>query len=229
MKKKTIVIHSGGMDSSLCLALAIQEFGKDSTLSLSFNYQQRHEAEMEQAKKICRDWGVEHVTIAIDCLKDVVPSALTDKSITIEHKTGCSPNTMVVGRNGLMVHLAGMYAYEIGAHSLYMGVMELEEANSGYRDCNRKYMDLHENALRIDLNSPHFQIRTPLIKMTKKETMNAANQLGVLHYLLEETITCYEGIRFWGCRKCPSCLLRNRGLIEFMQENPKFQFPFCYT
>jgi len=228
MQKKAIVIHSGGMDSSLCLALALKEFGPAQTVSLSFSYQQRHEVELNQAKKICRDWGVDHAVISIESLKKVTASALMNRTIEIEKQEGLPPNTMVIGRNGLMAHLAGMYAYDLGAECLYMGVMELEGANSGYRDCSRKYMDLHETLLRIDLDRPLFHIRTPLIRMTKKETMELAHELGLLSYLLEETITCYEGIPFWGCKRCPACFLRNQGIKEFTDENPHFKLPLPY-
>jgi len=82
-----------------------------------------------------------------------------------------------------------------------MGVLELEEANFGYRDCSRSYMDRIEEILKIDLNDPHFEIYTPLIFMTKKETMYLGYELGVLEYLLEESITCYEGLRRKGCER----------------------------
>lgn len=224
MKKKAIVVHSGGMDSSLCLALAIREFGNSNVLSLSFNYNQRHSPELIQAAKICRDWHVDHIEINIDCLNQITDNALTNKQIHIEHKDNQPPNTLVLGRNGLMAHLAGIHADSIGAHCIYMGIMELEGANAGYRDCSRRYMDLQQEILRIDLDNKHFEIRTPLIRMTKKETMDLAYKLNILNYLLEETITCYEGVRYQGCKACPACLLRNQGIQEFCNENPSFQF-----
>ena len=141
--------------------------------------------------------------------------ALTDSSIPIEHLPGEAPNTLVVGRNGLMARLAAIHAHHLGAGSIVMGVMELEGANSGYRDCSRAYMDKMQEILRLDLDNPHFTIRTPLVKMTKRETMELADSLGVLEYLLENTISCYEGLFGRGCGRCPACLLRNEGIDAF--------------
>ena len=226
MKKKAIVVHSGGMDSSLCLALAVQEFGANNVISLSFTYNQRHSEELDRARKISDYFKVDHVELDLTCLSKITDSALIGKNQKIEHKKGETPNTLVVGRNGLMARLAGIHAHSLGAHCIYMGVMELEEANSGYRDCSRAYMDLIEAALRMDFNDAHFEIRTPLVKMNKKETMELGHKLGVLEFLLENTITCYEGIEKEGCLKCPACKLRNQGLKIFSLENPNFKYSY---
>lgn len=218
MKKKAIVIHSGGMDSSICLALAIKEFGKDEVLSLSFSYQQRHSNELQQAALICQTWQVDHAVIQIDALKELTDNALMNKGMLIEHSEGKAPNTLVIGRNGLMARLGAIHADHIGANCIYMGVMGLEGANSGYRDCSREYMDLKEEILRLDLGNPSFEIRTPLVHMTKKETLGVADKLGVLDFLLEETISCYEGISKQGCKVCPACILRNQGIAEYRQK-----------
>lgn len=226
MKKQTIVVHSGGMDSSLCLALAIKEFGAPNVLSLSFNYDQRHSLELQKAKEISGHFGVDHVEVNLKCLNQVTESALTNKDQKIEHQAGEAPNTLVVGRNGLMARLAGIHAHSLGAKCIYVGIMELEEANSGYRDCSRNYINLIEAALQMDFADPKFEIRTPLVKMTKKQTMEVGYELGVLEYLLENTITCYEGIPKAGCLKCPACKLRNQGLKIFSLEHPDFKYSY---
>src|SRR4051794_26403640 len=101
-KYATIVVHSGGMDSSLCLAQAIQEFGKSNVLSVSFSYQQRHSIELERAALVCLHWGVSHTVLDISCLSQITDNALTRHSMDIVHLPGEAPNTLVVGRNGLM-------------------------------------------------------------------------------------------------------------------------------
>ena len=224
MNNRAIVVHSGGMDSSLCLALAIKNHGKENVISLSFTYGQRHELEIEQAKKICADWGVEHKIINIDCLQKITNSALLDKDTTIKHDK--VPNTLVSGRNGLMARIAAIHADSLGIDKVYMGVIEVEEANSGYRDCSRQYMDIVQKALRMDFDNHEFQIVTPLVFMTKVETMQLGYDLRVLEYLLEETITCYEGIAKKGCMKCPACKLRNEGILEFIARKPRFTFSY---
>jgi len=224
--KKTIVIHSGGLDSSLCLALAIKAFGKESVLSLSFSYHQRHSYELQQAKKIAQDWGVDHTILTIECLHHITDNALTNHGMAIEHVTNQAPNTLVLGRNGLMARLGAIHAESLGAHSLYMGVIEVEGSNSGYRDCSRAYMDLKQQILRLDLDDPTFEIRTPLVYLSKKQIMETAHQMSILEYLLKETISCYEGMPHKGCLKCPACVLRNEGLRQFLAENPHFHAPY---
>ena len=217
MKKQAIVVHSGGMDSSLCLGIAVREFGAANVLALSFDYGQRHRVELTQAKKIADYFKVDHAILKLDCLHEITDNALT-RSMEITH-TGSTPNTLVAGRNGLFARLAGIHAYGLKAKVIYLGIMELEVANSGYRDCSREYMDLVQAALRMDFAQNDFEIRTPLVSMTKNESMVVGKGLGVLEFLLEETITCYEGLKHQGCKKCPACQLRNAGLEEFLKSN----------
>lgn len=226
MKKKAVVVHSGGMDSSLCLALAVKDFGAENVLSVSFTYNQRHSIELTRATEISKHFNVDHVQLDLSCLSQITSSALIGNSEKIEHKAGEAPNTLVTGRNGLMARVAAIHANSLGAHCIYMGVMELEGANSGYRDCSRKYMDIIQSALRIDFDDQNFEIRTPLVLMNKKETMSLGYDLGVLEYLLETTVTCYEGIPKEGCMKCPACKLRNTGLKIFSLEHPELKFSY---
>ncbi len=220
--KQAIVLHSGGMDSSICLALAIRDFGRENVLSLSFCYHQRHSPELIQAQQICRAWNVDHKELDLEFLAQITDNALTNPQLTIQHLENQPPNSLVIGRNGLMAQIAGIQAHQLGARRLYLGVIELDSANSGYRDCSRVYMDLVQSLLKIDLAEPDFEIRTPLINMSKKETLIWAHKLGILEYLLQETITCYEGLPHYGCQICPACRLRNEGLRQFLVENPDF-------
>lgn len=219
--KKTIVIHSGGMDSSICLALAIQEFGKDSVLSLTFNYNQRHSPEIQQAQKICEDWNVDHTIIDIRCLKAITDNALINPNLAIEEYEYKPPNTLVLGRNGLMARLGAIHADYLGVNSIYMGIIGVDGNFAGYRDCSREYVNLKQQILRMDLGNPHFEIRTPLVLLTKKETLVLAYRLRILEYLLQNTITCYDGLPLQGCRVCPACKLRNNGIQEFAEEYPE--------
>lgn len=226
IQKDALVIHSGGMDSSICLALAAREFGENKVLSLSFSYSQRHRIELEKAEKICKEWNIDHITLSLDCLEKITENALLHHHIPIFKETDKPPNTLVLGRNGLMARLGAIHAHSLGARCIYLGIIEVEGSNSGYRDCTRKYMDLMQEILRIDLDDQNFEIRTPLVKMTKKETLEVAYKLGILEFLLLETITCYEGIPYLGCKKCPSCILRNEGLAEFQREHPELVLPY---
>lgn len=226
LSKKAIVVYSGGMDSSICLALAKEQHGTENVLAMSFTYGQRHSTELDAAKKICAEWGIDHKIINLDCLQEITTNALTNKDIPIEHKEGNPPNTLVVGRNGLMARIAGIHAESVGANEVYMGVIEVDGSNSGYRDCSRKYMDIIQAGLRFDIGSSNFEIKTPIVYMSKKQTMELAYQMGILHYLLDNTVTCYEGVPGYGCGKCPSCELRNTGLKEFLAEHSDFTFSY---
>jgi 7-cyano-7-deazaguanine synthase len=205
---KAIVIHSGGMDSSICLALAARTFSPQDVLSLSFSYDQRHNSELQAAQKISQDWGIEHRTITVDVLRQVTDNALMNATQNIN---SCA-DTMVLGRNGLMARLGAIYAHHLNASIIYMGVMELEVE---YRDCSRHYMDLMQQVLRLDLADPTFEIRTPLVFLTKAQSLALADDLGILDYLLENTVTCYRGIPATGCTTCPACQLRNKGIEEY--------------
>ena len=220
------MVHSGGMDSSLCLALAVQEFGAERVLAMSFRYGQRHSVELQQAEKICWHFSVDRVELNIDCLGEITRNALMNAQAHITHDADGEPNTLVVGRNGLMARLAAIHADHLGAECIYMGVIEVESANSGYRDCSRDYMDRLQDLLRDDLGNPRFAIRTPLVKMTKAQTMELGNDLGVLAYLLENTVTCYRGVLKLGCQDCPACDLRNQGILEFSAHYPNVALPY---
>ena len=223
---ETIVVHSGGMDSSLCLALAVRDFGQEHVLSLGFDYGQRHDIELERARQIAKWFGVLRYEVDLGFYSSLTKNALMDASIPIRHVEGEGPNTLVVGRNGLMVRLAAILAGQIGAASVYVGVIGVDGANSGYRDCSREYMDLVQAALRLDLADDSFEIRTPLVEMTKKETMELGYELGCLEFLLETTVTCYRGVPLAGCGECPACNLRNAGIRDFIEDRPEVRVPW---
>lgn len=225
-RKKAIVVHSGGMDSSTCLFIAIKEHGAENILSLTFSYGQRNSTELERAEAMCRKSGVDHVVLDISCLSEITENSLTRHDLAFAWvPEQNAPNSLVTGRNGLMARIAAIHANHIGAREIFMGIMELEKKN-GYRDCSRVYMDKMEDILRIDLADPEFKIRTPLVDLTKAQAMALADDLGVLPYLLETTVTCYEGLDKQGCGGCPSCHLRNEGIREFLEKNPGFEFSF---
>lgn len=226
MQKTAVVAHSGGMDSSLCLALAVQEHGPEQVLAFNVDYGQRHSQEVVHAKKICEHFGVDYFNLSIEFLSKITTNALMDKTLEMLHEQGKPPNTLVLGRNGLIARLAAIFADGYGVKQVYMGVIEVESANSGYRDCTRHYMDLMQDILRLDLGRTDFEITTPLIYMTKADTLELGFQLGVLDYLLENTISCYQGVTKAGCRQCPACVLRNEGIREFQQRRPDFCLPY---
>lgn len=226
--KHAVVVLSGGMDSAICLALCVKNFGANHTSAITFDYGQRHQTEKISAKKIASYFKVDQVTIDLPFFSQLTTNALLDHQTPLnENKnTTLLPNTLVIGRNGLFARLGAIYAHNIKASHLFLGVLGLEAANSGYLDCSRKYFDLMEKILRIDLGTDDFWIHTPLVDMTKKQTLDLAAELNALEFILENSITCYEGVAEFGCGKCAACNLRNIGISEYLHSNPNFQFKY---
>lgn len=213
---KAVVIHSGGLDSSVCLALMVRQYGAEQVVSLTFAYGQRHQTEIAQAAKICRDWGVVHRVEVFDLLGRLAHSALIDDSQPLRGpKEDLVSSTMVLGRNGILAQLGALYAYTVGAHEVVLGIMEREGEEVGYRDCSRVYMDLIQTVIRIDLADPSFLVTTPVVYLDKAGVWAKAHELGLLEYLLHNTISCYAGLLHPGCGRCPACQQRLKGLHKF--------------
>jgi 7-cyano-7-deazaguanine synthase len=144
----------------------------------------------------------------------------------LPHQPAQVPSRFVPGRNGLLLQLASMIAWQVSAETLYLGVLGLESERSGYPDCTREYIDLQEKSFQLDYFNPQFRVIAPLIHLTKQQSYVFAQQWNCLEYLLEETITCYEGIAKNGCKRCPACQLRNHSLREYLKDKPEVQFSY---
>jgi len=215
MSKKTLIIFSGGQDSTTCLIQAIQKYGSENVVALSFIYGQRHEIELEKAAWIANDLGVEHHTLDATVMSKVTTNALMDASKPIEEAgTEDYPNTFVDGRNALFLLLAGIFAKSKDIKNIVMGVCETDF--SGYPDCR----DVFVKSMNVTMNLAmdyNFNVETPLMYLTKAETWELADQMGYLDYIQEHTHTCYLGVP-GGCGQCPSCKLRNSGLEEYLNK-----------
>lgn len=214
MKEKAVVVFSGGQDSTTCLFWALKKF--DEVIAVTFNYNQRHSLEIECAKNIAKDLGVEHHILDMELLNQLAPNALTRKDIKIEKCEGDDfPSTYVEGRNMLFLTFAGVLAKVKGAKHIVTGVCETDF--SGYPDCK----DVFIKSLNVTLNlamDHEFVIHTPLMWLDKAETWGMADNYGKLNYIREKTLTCYNGVIGDGCKDCPSCVLRNDGLEKYLQE-----------
>ena len=209
-----LVLHSGGMDSSICLLLAALKFGRDRVISVGFRYHQRHSSELEAASSIAAHYGIRREVIDLPRLPGWERSSLINGALAIDAIQSI-PNTFVPARNGLFLMMAAPFAQSAGAKVLYIGVIEREGAFSGYPDCHRSYIDAVQAVIRLDLSDPSFSVQTPLIQMSKAETLEVANSLGALEYLLDQTVSCYNGLPRMGCGTCPACHLRKQGIEEF--------------
>ncbi len=209
--EKAVVVFSGGQDSTTCLYWAIKHFKE--VEAVTFNYNQRHRLEIEVAESIARELMIKHTILDMSLLNQLAPNALTRDNIQIEQKDGELPTTFVDGRNLLFLSFAAILAKQSGARHIITGVCETDF--SGYPDCR----DVFIKSLNVTLNLAmdyQFVIHTPLMWLNKAETWKLADQLGVLDYIRNKTLTCYNGIIADGCGTCPACLLRKKGLDEYL-------------
>ncbi|WP_461676116.1 7-cyano-7-deazaguanine synthase QueC [Staphylococcus warneri] len=210
-QNKAIVVFSGGQDSTTCLFYAKKHF-KDVIL-VTFNYGQRHDAEIEVAKKIAQEQNVEHHILDMSLLSQLTPNALTQRDLKIEDTEDGIPNTFVPARNLLFLSFAGALAYQIKAKHIITGVCETDF--SGYPDCRDSFIKSMNVTLNLSMDRD-FVIHTPLMWLDKAQTWELADNLGVLNYIRENTLTCYNGIIGDGCGECPACQLRSRGLDQYL-------------
>ena len=212
--RKAIVIFSGGQDSTTCLIQAITEYGVENVEAISFQYGQRHAIELEKAKWIAQDLGVQQTLIDMSVIKAITHNALMDESVEIKKKGDDMPNTFVDGRNALFLLYAAIYAKGQGISDIITGVCETDF--SGYPDCR----DVFIKSMNVTLNLAmdyRFNLKTPLMYLNKAQTWQLADELGALDYIRRHTHTCYEGVED-GCGKCPSCILRDKGLAEYLAQ-----------
>jgi 7-cyano-7-deazaguanine synthase len=212
-KEKAVVVFSGGQDSTTCLFWALKQF--DEVEAVTFDYGQRHRLEIEVAASIAKELGVPHTVLDMSLINQLAPNALTRSDIAIEQNEGQLPSTFVDGRNLLFLSFAAVLAKQKGARHLVTGVCETDF--SGYPDCR----DIFIKSLNVTLNLAmdyQFVIHTPLMWLTKAQTWKLADELGAFEFVRTKTLTCYNGIIADGCGECPACVLRRRGLEEYMKE-----------
>lgn len=207
-----LVVFSGGQDSTTCLFWALQKFGK--VAAVTFNYNQRHAAEIECAKKIAGELEIEHTVLDMSLLNQLAPNALTRDNIDITAgEPGGLPSTFVDGRNLLFLSFAAVAAKQRGMRHIVTGVCETDF--SGYPDCRDVFIKSLNVTLNLAMEYP-FVIHTPLMWINKAQTWEMADRLGRLDYVRTKTLTCYNGKKGDGCGQCPACLLRNNGLEEYL-------------
>ena len=216
MKKRAVVLVSGGLDSTTCIAIA-QDIGFE-VFALTVNYGQHHNFELKAAKKIIEHYEIEnHSIIDID-LSQFGGSALTD-DIEIpkyrkEEQMLDIPATYVPARNTVFLSLALAWAETLEAYDIFIGVNALDY--SGYPDCRPEYISAYEKtanlATKAGVLGNKFKIHTPLINMTKSEIISTGIKLGVDYGM---TSTCYDPKPNGNpCGNCDACFLRLKGFDE---------------
>lgn len=209
---QAVVLHSGGQDSTTCLMWAIKKFKK--IFIISFDYGQRHKSELKAARAIARKLEIPYKVIKLPFIKDLTNNALTNSKLEIKVGNGL-PSTFVDGRNHMFLSVAAIYAKQMSIPNLVTGVCQTDY--SGYPDCRDDFIKSLEKTLRLAMEYP-FKIHTPLMRLTKAQSIKLMQKLGGLN-LLKYTHTCYEGSKP-ACGKCPACKLRLNGFKEAGIKDP---------
>jgi 7-cyano-7-deazaguanine synthase len=224
-----IVLFSGGQDSTVCLAWALERFARVETVG--FDYGQRHAVELavrprlrERLTELKPDWkarlGEDHL-ITLDALAAISDSALT-RETAIEIADNGLPTSFVPGRNLIFFSFAGALAYRRGARHIVAGMCETDY--SGYPDCRDDTVKAMQVVLTLGMDK-RVTIHTPLMWIDKAATFAMAEDLGgaaLLDLVVEDTHSCYLGDRTrrhdwgYGCGACPACKLRAQGFATFM-------------
>ncbi len=210
---RAVVLLSGGMDSATCLAIA-RRAGVD-CYGLSFDYGQRHAAEIDAASAVARSIGVAAHRILNLGLGELGGSALTDTRIKVPASpTDGIPSTYVPARNTVFLAIALGWAEIIEADEIYVGVNAIDY--SGYPDCRPEYIAAFQRM--ADLATPRgiqgnpVLIKTPLIDLTKAEIVRLGEELGVNFSL---TVSCYQADEHGqACGVCDACRLRRKGFED---------------
>ncbi|WP_273807585.1 MULTISPECIES: 7-cyano-7-deazaguanine synthase QueC [unclassified Pseudomonas] len=207
---KAVILLSGGLDSATIVAMAkAQGFA---CYTMSFDYGQRHRAELQAAERVARQLEVvEHKVIGLD-LNGIGGSALTDPDIAVPETPGEGiPVTYVPARNTVFLSLALGWAEVLGARHLFIGVNAVDY--SGYPDCRPEFVEAFERlanlATKAGVEGDSFKIEAPLQFLSKAQIVQAGSQLGVDYGL---TVSCYQADdEGKACGRCDSCRLRAEG------------------
>ncbi len=226
-----LVLFSGGQDSTVCLAWALEQY--DYVETVGFAYGQRHAVELDQRERILgvvRDrggtrgkLGDDHL-LALMALAQISDTALTRMSEIAYSESGL-PTTFVPGRNLLFLIYAAALGYRRGISTLVAGMCETDF--SGYPDCRNATIQTLAAAISLGFDKP-IKIETPLMYIDKAETWSLAEKIGgqaLIDLIIEESHTCYLGDRTqrhawgYGCGSCPACELRAKGWEKWQAAN----------
>lgn len=216
-KSKALVLFSGGQDSTTCLYWAKNKFSEVTALNIF--YGQRHHLETVCARKITELAQVPLVEIDLSSIfNQVTVSALLNKKENINEVSNITnlPASFVPGRNLLFLTVVSMYAYKNDISDIVTGVCQTDY--SGYPDCRSNTISSLNTALSLGMDYI-LRIHTPLMWLSKKDTVKLAQELPGCFSALAYSHTCYEGT-FPPCGQCPACKLRQKGFIEANEMDP---------
>ena len=215
---RSVVLLSGGMDSTLTAAIATRE--SDAVAAIHFNYRHRTERrELKAFNDVCDFFAItQRLIVDAEVIRQIGGSSLTDEAIPVTKADLYSnrvPSSYVPFRNGTFLAIATGWAEVIGAEKIYIGAVE--EDSSGYPDCRKVFFEAFEKALQLGTKpETSISIMTPLISMKKSEIVKRSIELGAP---LERTWSCYQSEDV-ACGECDSCALRLRGFAQAGTQDP---------
>lgn len=243
--KKVVVSLSGGLDSTTLLYLMVKKFGKENVYAVSFDYRQRHDIELTQAKKSTQKLGVTHKIIDIQFLGEIAKgvSAMVKGPVatpTMEDVLGePQPSTYMPNRNMILVSLTAAFAESVGADGLALGIQKIDSYS--YWDTTPEFYQAIENTLKLNRKRP-IQFIAPFLTLSKVEEIKLGQELGVDY---GETFTCYNPqidaekeiwfdepaggknskkiYHYVSCGVCPSCFERAQSFKKAGCSDPLFQ------
>lgn len=211
--KKAIILFSGGLDSTTCLALAKSQ-GFD-CYALSFDYGQKHSVELRAAKRIAEMFHAKHIILPVP-VGQFGGSALTDSTLAVPdfNNNPNIPITYVPARNTIFLSLALGLAESLQSRDIFIGISAVDY--SGYPDCRPEYIaafqQLANLATKAGVEEGNIKIHAPLVHLSKAETIQLGLSLGVNY---AHTVSCYKANNEGhACGKCDSCALRKKGFKE---------------
>ncbi len=222
---KTMVLFSGGVDSTTCLALAIDKYGKENVIALSIYYGQKHDKEMNAAKAVVEYYGVEHLTMDLSKMFEFSDCSLlshSDKEIPhqsyaeqIEDEGAETVSTYVPFRNGLFLSTAASVALSKGCSVIYYGAHADDSAGSAYPDCSEAFYKSMNDAIYIG-SGKQLKLEAPFVNENKAGIVKKGLELNIPYEL---TWSCYEGGKS-PCGECGTCIDRINAFKENNEVDP---------
>lgn len=223
---KTVVLLSGGIDSTTCLALACKQYGKENVLCLSLSYGQKHQKELESARNVADYYGVPLIEHDITKIMEFSNCPLLAKSSEkIKHKSYVEQlneiggegtvNTYVPFRNGVLLSIAASIAYSLGYDIVWYGAHADDAAGRAYPDCTPEFVNSMQAAIKHG-TANKVTIEAPLLYFNKADVVLLGSELGAPYYL---TWSCYEG-GDKPCGTCGTCIDRAKAFEAIGLDDP---------
>ena len=224
---KAVVLLSGGIDSTTCVAMAVNDYGAENVKALCLSYGQKHSKELESARKVAKHYGIQLIEESVDCFKFSNCSLLEGRE-DIDHESYAEQlaklggegtvSTYVPFRNGILLSIAAAYAYSIDADLVYYGAHADDAAGRAYPDCTPEFVNSMNEAVFWGTGKK-VKVIAPLLMMNKAEVVKTGLGLNAPYEL---TWSCYEG-GDKPCGKCGTCIDRIKafelnGVIDPLME-----------